>query len=279
MKHLRRFAGTLLMAAGAAGLVLSLIAISGVHQASTSVSRHTTDILDSTKEGVAFVKHGTTKTQFLLGEARERTHALDATLVDITKKVKNSPSEKALLDSLDSNLVKQLARAQSTLATLRTTLEGFHNMLVLFNSLEGFSKSTSTKGKDDLDESQNLSRSLTEASENLDQISRFLDEALTDREVTLKRLSEVVVWVEQIQGRLADAEQRVDAFRMRLTVTEERIISSQKTIPVWIENGSVFAMLLLGCFAFTQIGLLLQGQSLLRNRAKDMGPAEGPERG
>src|ERR1700686_4620058 len=56
MKHLRRFAWTLLMAAGAAGLVLSLIAISGVHQASTSVSRHTTDILDSTKEGVAFVK-------------------------------------------------------------------------------------------------------------------------------------------------------------------------------------------------------------------------------
>src|SRR6266542_4408870 len=56
MKYLRCFAGLVLMLAGAAGLVLSALAIGGVHQASTSVSRQTTDILDSTKEAVVFLK-------------------------------------------------------------------------------------------------------------------------------------------------------------------------------------------------------------------------------
>jgi hypothetical protein len=189
------------MLAGVVGLVLSLIAICAVHQVSTSVSSQATDILDSTKEAVVFLKHGTTKTHSLLRETKARTHALDATLVGIAKEVKNSPSEKAILDTLDEDVVKQLLRAQSTLAALRSTLEGFQNTVVLFNSLEGLSNSESSEHRKKLDETQQLSLSLTEAAENLHQISRFLDDALTDRAVTLKGLKEAMVWVNQIQGK------------------------------------------------------------------------------
>ena len=277
MEHLRRFTGIVLMLAGAIGLVLSVIAIVGVHQGSTSVSRQTADILDSTKEAVVFLKRGTTKTHGLLVETKTRVHALDDTLVDIVKEVKNSPSEKAFLDTLDENVVKQLLRAKSTLTALRSTLEGFQNTLVLFNSLEGFSKSESSEQRKSVDETQELSRSLLEASENLDQISRFLDDVLTDRTVTLKGLKEATIWVKEIQGRLVDAEHKVDIFRQRLTVAEERILSSEKTIPAWIDRGSLFAILLLACFAFSQIGLLLQGQSLLRKGANDAVPAKSAE--
>ena len=264
MKHLRRLIGILLILAGATGLVLSLMAIRGIHQAATSVATQSTDILDSAHEAVVFLKQGTTKTHAILAETKGRTQALDTTLVDITKKVKDSPSDKAFLYTLDNEMVKQLVRAQATLANVRSTIAGFQSTLVLFNSLDRFSK-TRAKDGTDVDDGQDLSRSLTEASENLDHISRFLDEVLTDKEVTLKGLNEVTVWVKQIQGRLAEAEQRVNAFQRRLTVTEQRIVASQTTLPVWIKEGSLFACLLLTCFAFTQIGLVIMGQGMIRN--------------
>jgi hypothetical protein len=252
------------MLAGAVGLVLSLIAIYGIHQASTFAARQTADILDSTKEAVVFLKRGTTKTHGLLNETKTRAHALDDTLADIVKKVKNSRSEKTLLDRLDDNVVKQLLRAQSALAALRSTLEGFQNTLVLFNSLERFAKSESRGQRKGVDDMQELSRSLMEAAEILDRISRFLDDVLTDRAVTLKGLDEATIWVKEIQGRLVNAEHGVDVFHQRLTIAEERILTSERAIPQWIDLGGMFAMLLLACFAFTQIGLMIQGQSLLR---------------
>ena len=87
---------------------------------------------------------------------------------------------------------------------------------------------------------------------------------LTDKEVTLTGLNEVTVWVKQVQGRLAEAEQRVDTFQRRLAVTEQRIVASQTTLPVWIQQGSQFACLLLTCLAFSQIGLVILGQGMIR---------------
>jgi 2,3-bisphosphoglycerate-independent phosphoglycerate mutase len=176
-----------------------------------------------------------------------------------------------LLDKLDQSIAKQLQRAQTTVAALHSTLEGFHNTFVLLNSLPGFSKSEPSKDGKRLAETPELSQSLLEAADLLDQLSRFLNEVLTDREVTRKSLSQVLTLVEQIQGRLADADNRVGAFQQRLRVTGERISSSQATIPVWIEKGSLFVIVLLACFAFTQIGLILQARQLLGKSNSERG--------
>src|SRR5207247_5258245 len=107
------------------GLVLSLMAIRGIHDASTAVATQSTDILDSAHEAVVFLKQGTTRTHAILAETKGRTQTLDATLVDITKKIKDSPSDKAFLYTLDNEMVKQLVRAQVTLTNLRSTIAGF----------------------------------------------------------------------------------------------------------------------------------------------------------
>jgi hypothetical protein len=149
--------------------------------------------------------------------------------------------------------------------SLQSTLEGFQNALVLFNSISKFSKvSTLDDGDKEAGNGEDLAKSLTEASEILDHISRFLNDFLSDREVTHKNLNELMGWVKQIQVKLALAEGRVDAFRQRLRVTEERVANSRDTIPSGIEWGGVIVIVLFVSYAFTQIGLMIQGWMLWR---------------
>jgi chromosome segregation ATPase len=263
MKLVRCLTGIVFMLVGVAGLVFSSLTIWGVQQVSTAASRQTEDILDSTKEGVGFLRRTTTKVHHLLGETKSRTKALDVTLADIADKVKNNKDKKTL-HALHERIGAQLQRAQTTIATLQSNLEGIRNALGLFNSLSKISKSRSSADRKDEDEIQVLSHSLTETSETLDQISHFLDDVLTDREITQTSLNQVTVWVQQVESKLADAENRVDVFRQRLIVTEERVAASQQSIPSWIERGGQLVIVLLICFAFTQIGLMLQGWRMLR---------------
>ncbi|MBM4071198.1 MAG: hypothetical protein FJ271_20020 [Planctomycetes bacterium] len=269
MKPLRFLVGLLLLLAGMAGLISSVIAIFGVQDAASTLSTQTTDILSSTGDAVQFLKRGTTKIQTLLAETQERTQALDATLAGVAAKIKNNPSGKTLLDALDQSIARQLARAQSTVAALQATLEGFHGTLVLFHSLPGANKGDAaigTKGDKQAAEDADLPKVLLEASDILDQLAQFLNEVLTNREVSRTSLARLIELVEQIQVRLADAATRVRDFQQRLGVTEARIAASQTALPVWIDKGSVFAVVLLVCFAFTQLGLMLQARRLLTGK-------------
>lgn len=264
MKQLRVLVGLTLLLAGIVGLGASALAILGVQEAAASLTAETTEVLGATADAVHFLKRGTTKIQTLLAETQAHARTLDATLAGVATKIKNSPSGKTLLDALDQNIAKQLARAQATVAALQATLEGFHGTLVLFQSLPGASKADSAKAGKQSGEAPDLSRSLLEASEILDQLAEFLNDVLSNREVTRTSLGRLIELVEEIQVRITDAARRVGDFQQRLHVTEQRINASRTTLPVWIEKGGVFAIILLVCFAFGQVGLMLQARTLLR---------------
>src|SRR4051812_47776391 len=94
MKPLRLLTGILLLLAALAGLAFCVIAIFGVQQTAPSISTQATTIFDSTKEAVVFLKHGTIKVQALVAETKTRAQALDATLVDLGKRMTKSATGK-----------------------------------------------------------------------------------------------------------------------------------------------------------------------------------------
>ncbi|MBM3995383.1 MAG: hypothetical protein FJ303_14705 [Planctomycetes bacterium] len=268
MKTIRIVGGVVLMLAGVVGLIVCGLAIREIHGAAEPVATQTTNILKSAEEGVRFVKRGTAKSQLLFGDTKTRVKGLDAVLKEIDKKIKANPSGRALLDSLDPNVSKQLQRAQSAVVGLQSTLEGFSNALVLFNSVPSLLKPVASEEAKQASETQDLTRSVQEATEALDQLAQFLNEILTDKEVTQQSLTRATGLVDQIHNKLGDTEKQVGTFQQRLTIAEERLASSRQSIPVWIDRGSIAAIVLLVCFAFTQIGMIVQG-GMLVGRAEE----------
>lgn len=261
MKYVRLAVGIVLLLAGIVGLTVSLIGIYSIQQSVRPAALETVQVLDSLKEGVTMLRRGTTKIQGLVAETRGRTKDLQDTLGDIAVKLDRTKSASTPLSALDERIAARFQQAQGTVASLHSSLEGFQSALVLFNSLPRFG--SPPPKAEPLDEGQELIRSLTEASDTLDQISHFLSSVLADRELTRKNLDALMAWVQQIQNRLTESENRIAAFRERLTGTEERIVLSRKMLPTWVEWGSTIAVVMLGCFGFSQIGLMVQAAILL----------------
>ncbi len=269
MNSLKTIVGLAMMAAGVVGFGVTVMVIREARTASQSLSKQTEDILDSTEEGVDFLNRGTEKVSLLLQITKEKVQSLDKILNDLSRKVSDRDSKATLLDALDEDIARRLQRAQTSVASLQSTLHGLNNTLMLFHSIPGMTPKDSSNGGKDINDAQELSQTLMEASDVLDRQSRFLNDILTDREVTKKSLDEVKSLVVEIQSKLGEAQEKVTTFQERLSRIEDRIRNSQENLPFWIEKGYVLLVIFLICFAFSQLSLILHGRSLLNQKREE----------
>lgn len=262
MRAVKVLIGIVLLLAGLAGIGYSLLIMTAAGAGANALKKQSKEILSSAQEGVEFLQTGTKEVNFLLTDTKTRVEELDTTLAGLEQSTKNKP----LLDSLDENIAYKLQRAQASVASLQTTVEGLNNTLTLFHSLPGITPEDE-KSKKNTTNARELSKVLMEASEVLRQIHTFLDEILTKPEVSKQSLKKVRELVAEIDGKITEAKSQVDEFDQRLTVTNNRVVETQKKIKNGIDSGYVMLLIFFICFAFSQVSLLLHALQMFRKPA------------
>ena len=260
---LNRAVGYLLVIAAIIGLVFSLLGIAAVW-VKRPLSDDAMSMIELADRTLKATSDGLLLTKESLTEAMVSVISLKNTLEATSRAINaTNPMLDSLSDLLTSSIPDSIYAIQNSLATAQSSARVIENFLKTVSSLPLLPIQPYNPPVP-------LHESLSDVSQSLDALPQSLMEM--DKSLDSSRGNLILIEaefrimsrnVEQMNASLLDAQGVVDSYQNVVSDLQQRTANLSTNIPRWINNLAWFTTFLLILIAIAQLGLLVQGLTLI----------------
>ena len=261
---LNRAVGYLLVIAAIIGLVFSLLGIAAVWRVKQPLTDDAMSMIELADRTLKATSDGLLLTKESLTEAMVSVISLKNTLEATSRAINaTNPMLDSLSDLLTSSIPDSIYAIQNSLATAQSSARVIENFLKTVSSLPFLPIQP-------YDPPVPLHESLSDVSQSLDALPQSLMEM--DKSLDSSRGNLILIEaefrimsrnVEQMNASLLDAQGVVDSYQNVVSDLQQRTANLSTNIPRWINNLAWFTTFLLILIAIAQLGLLVQGLTLI----------------
>ena len=194
--------------------------------------------------------------------ARERLTGVRAT-VDELPRSGQPAGTRTLLNSVSSDIIDSLARAEDFVRLMQSNLEGASGALLFLESIPFLGPSL-TKGKTGDNDLRRLAASLTEISGTLKQATEILSELRTRRTVDAMQVARLQSALSQIDQHLLQLQSALHEFSLSIDAATKGLDRIERQSDRRIQRAALFVGAMLVCFAFSQLHLFVAGCRLVK---------------
>ena len=261
---LNRAVGYLLVIAASVGLVFSLLGIAAVWRVKQPLTDDAMSMIELADRTLKATSDGLLLTKESLTEAMVNVISLKNTLEATSRAINaTNPMLDSLSDLLTSSIPDSIYAIQNSLATAQSSARVIENFLKTVSSLPLLPIQPYNPPVP-------LHESLSDVSQSLDALPQSLMEM--DKSLDSSRGNLILIEaefrimsrnVEQMNASLLDAQGVVDSYQNVVSDLQQRTANLSTNIPRWINNLAWFTTFLLILIAIAQLGLLVQGLTLI----------------
>lgn len=261
---LNRAVGYLLVIAAIIGLVFSLLGIAAVWRVKQPLTDDAMSMIELADRTLKATSDGLLLTKESLTEAMVSVISLKNTLEATSRAINaTNPMLDSLSDLLTSSIPDSIYAIQNSLATAQSSARVIENFLKTVSSLPLLPIQPYNPPVP-------LHESLSDVSQSLDALPQSLMEM--DKSLDSSRGNLILIEaefrimsrnVEQMNASLLDAQGVVDSYQNVVSDLQQRTANLSTNIPRWINNLAWFTTFLLILIAIAQLGLLVQGLTLI----------------
>ena len=262
MRRIQRWSGRLTIGVGIFGVVLALATVvllwrarAGFTARAVEISDFATAVNDNAKDRIA-------RADAVLERMQQNARFLLQTIEQL--RVNAEQDEKAVLTLLDLevDIARGLEDSRSLLVSIQSSLQSLSQAVVLLESVSSpmfrVRRPTDSMASDQ----RQLSRVLLETSEQLATVIEFI-EVMDRQKITTALVTELRLSVTRLESRLEEVRAWLDSGQAYLRTTGESVPAARDRLLVWTDATAVTVCLLLVCFTFTQVHLIVYGRSLV----------------
>jgi len=261
---LTRVGGIVLIAAGVAGLIFSvvgLVVLARVEQRVEPVLMEQMELIDRT---LAATADGLAVAETSLAQAVETTESLETTVAGVGQAIGDTgPMVESVADLLDEQLPATIKSTQDALMSVAASAKVVDDVLAVMTAIPFV-------GTDKYDPETPLQQSLEEVAASLDEIPNSLgaaQEGLTATSGNLEGLEEDFATmadnIGQIATSLESAQSVLVEYQLVVADLQTLAASVRQGLPEWLRLLRLAFSLVLIWLGIAQIGLLTQGWELI----------------
>ncbi len=267
MQRIQRWFGGLTIGVGLLGVVLSLATLVMLWRVQAGFSDRAVEIADFAMGVNDNARDRIAQADAVLEQMQHRVDFLERTAEQLRVNAEQNQTAVSALHHLDADISRNLEDARGLLVSIQSSMQTFSQALVLFESVSSPLLRVRRPAEPNAGEDPpQLSRLLLEISEHLATVTEFVS-LMEQQTISTAMVTELKQSIASLEGRLQEARAWLDSIHGYLLATGKRVPLARDRLLLWINAAALTGTILLICFIFTQVHLVVYGRSLLRRRS------------
>jgi chromosome segregation ATPase len=247
--------------------VFSLLGISGVWRLKPTLTDGLTNSVALTSDTLEITSAGLAVIDDTLRGAVGSMQSLQSALVTTADALESTePMISAVIDLVDEDLPETIRATQTSLDSAQQSAEIIDSVLEALSNLPFVDYEPEKPLHESLDE---ISTRLGEFPDSFENISGSLDASRDQLQILKADLAMMKDAVGQIESSLDNSEHVLAQYQKSVDTALEKLAILEERIPVVVDGAVWIVTLFLIWLAFAQIGIFIQGVSLMKQEANN----------